>query len=55
VRDDHALGNVRQSSLSPAPELRAHGFDDFVKGQRASFCAETIGRPGLLPGIYSGC
>jgi transposase len=32
--------------------LREHGFDDFVEGQCASFYAETMGRPGLAPGIY---
>src|SRR5215471_3262296 len=32
--------------------LREHGFDDFVEAQCASFYAETIGRPGLPPGIY---
>jgi len=32
--------------------LREHGFDDFVEAQRASFYAETMGRPGLPPGIY---
>ena len=32
--------------------LREHGIDDFVEAQCAGFCAETIGRPGLPPGIY---
>jgi hypothetical protein len=32
--------------------LREHGFDDFAEGQCATFYAETIGRPGLPPGIY---
>jgi transposase len=32
--------------------LRAHGFDDFVEAQCAAFYAETMGRPGLPPGIY---
>jgi transposase len=32
--------------------LRAHGFDDFAEAQCASFYAETMGRPGLPPGIY---
>ena len=32
--------------------LREHGFDDFVEAQCASFYAETMGRPGLPPGIY---
>jgi transposase len=32
--------------------LREHGFDDFVEVQCAGFYAETIGRPGLPPGIY---
>ena len=35
--------------------LREHGFDDFTEAQCASFYAETMGRPGLPPGIYSGC
>ena len=32
--------------------LREHGFDDVVEGQCARFYAETMGRPGLPPGIY---
>src|SRR5438876_1505793 len=32
--------------------LREHGFDDFVETQCAGFYAETMGRPGLPPGIY---
>ena len=32
--------------------LREHGFDDFVEAQCADFYAETMGRPGLQPGIY---
>ena len=32
--------------------LREHGFDDFAEAQCAEFYAETIGRPGLAPGIY---
>lgn len=32
--------------------LAAHGFDDFVEQQCVSFYAETMGRPGLAPGIY---
>jgi transposase len=32
--------------------LREHGFDEFVEAQCASFYAETMGRPGLPPGIY---
>jgi transposase len=32
--------------------LRGHGFDDFVETQCAAFYAETMGRPGLPPGIY---
>jgi transposase len=32
--------------------LREHGFDGFVEAHCASFYAETIGRPGLPPGIY---
>src|SRR5213595_1250226 len=32
--------------------LREHGFDDFTEAQCAGFYAETMGRPGLPPGIY---
>ena len=32
--------------------LREHRFDDFAETQCASFYAETLGRPGLAPGIY---
>jgi hypothetical protein len=32
--------------------LREHGFDDFVEAECAGLCAETLGRPGLPPGIY---
>jgi transposase len=32
--------------------LSEHGFDDFVEGQCTEFYAETMGRPGLAPGIY---
>jgi len=32
--------------------LREHGFDDFAERQCAPFYADTIGRPGLPPGIY---
>jgi len=32
--------------------LHEHGFDDFAEAQCAGFCAETMGRPGLPPGIY---
>ena len=32
--------------------LRQHGFDDFAEAQCAGFYAETMGRPGLPPGIY---
>ena len=32
--------------------LREHAFDDFAEAQCASFYAETMGRPGLPPGIY---
>ena len=32
--------------------LREHGFDDFAEGQCAGFYEETMGRPGLPPGIY---
>jgi transposase len=32
--------------------LATHGFDDFVEQQCAPFYAETMGRPGLPPGVY---
>ena len=32
--------------------LAAHGFDEFVEQQCAPCYAETMGRPGLAPGIY---
>jgi transposase len=32
--------------------LRDHCFDDFAEAQCAGFYAETMGRPGLPPGIY---
>ena len=32
--------------------LREQGFDDFAEAQCAEFYAETMGRPGLAPGIY---
>jgi transposase len=32
--------------------LREHDFDDFVEAQCVDFCAKTIGRPSLPPGIY---
>src|SRR4030095_3348018 len=32
--------------------LREHAFDDFAEAQCATFYADTIGRPGLPPGIY---
>jgi transposase len=32
--------------------LREHGFDDFAEAQCARFYADTMGRPGLPPGIY---
>jgi transposase len=32
--------------------LLEHGLDDFVEAQCAGFYAETMGRPGLPPGIY---
>jgi transposase len=32
--------------------LRDHGFDDFAETECARFYAETMGRPGLPPGIY---
>ena len=32
--------------------MHEHGFDDFAEVQCATFYAETMGRPGLPPGIY---
>lgn len=32
--------------------LREQGFDDFAETQCADFYADTIGRPGVAPGIY---
>jgi transposase len=32
--------------------LARHGFDDFVEQQCAGFYADTMGRPGLAPGVY---
>jgi transposase len=32
--------------------LRERGFDEFAEAQCATFYAETMGRPGLPPGIY---
>jgi transposase len=32
--------------------LRERGFDDFAEAQCAEFYADTIGRPGVAPGIY---
>jgi len=32
--------------------LREQGFDDFAERACAEFYAETMGRPGLAPGIY---
>jgi transposase len=32
--------------------LRERGFDDFVESRCAAFYADTLGRPGLPPGIY---
>ena len=32
--------------------LREHGFDDFAETECARFYADTMGRPGLPPGIY---
>ena len=32
--------------------LREQGFDDFTEAQCATFYAETMGRPGLAPGVY---
>jgi len=31
--------------------LREHGFDAFTEAQRATFYADTMGRPALPPGI----
>jgi transposase len=56
VGHDDGLADRRQSPLLSAPESVAagHGFDDFVEAQCADFYAETMGRPGLPPGIYFG-
>lgn len=35
--------------------LDAHGFDAFVERTCARFYAQTMGRPGLAPGIYFRC
>jgi transposase len=32
--------------------LREQRFDDFAEAQCATFYADTMGRPGLSPGIY---
>lgn len=32
--------------------LAEHGFDAFAEAQCTGFYAETMGRPGLAPGIY---
>ena len=32
--------------------LREHGFDDFAESQCVEFYADTMGRPGVPPGIY---
>jgi len=32
--------------------LREQGFDDCAEAQCAAFYAQTMGRPGLPPGIY---
>jgi transposase len=32
--------------------LRERAFDDFVEAQCRAFYADTMGRPGLAPGIY---
>jgi transposase len=32
--------------------LREHRFDEFAEGQCTAFYADTMGRPGLPPGIY---
>jgi transposase len=35
--------------------LDAHHFDHFVETRCAAFYAETMGRPGLAPGVYFRC
>lgn len=52
--DDDGLADSRESSLYRRlnQQLGEHGFDDFVETQCAGFYAETMGRPGLPPGIY---
>src|SRR5712691_3469269 len=32
--------------------LREHRFDDFAEAECATFCAVTMGRPGLPPGVH---
>ena len=32
--------------------LRVQGFDEFAEAQCVPFYAETMGRPGLAPGVY---
>jgi hypothetical protein len=51
--DDRVAGRRESSFYRRLNQLlREHGFDDFVEGQCASFYAETMGRPGVPPGIY---
>jgi hypothetical protein len=35
--------------------LREHGSDDIAEAQRATFYAETMGRPVCRPGSISAC
>jgi transposase len=50
---DRRVANGESPVLSaPDQLLREHGFDDFVEGQCTEYYAETMGRPGLPPGIY---
>jgi hypothetical protein len=51
--DDGVANSCKPLVLSALESvLREQGFDDFVEAQCASFYAETMGRPGLPPGIY---
>jgi transposase len=54
VGHDHGFANRRESPFYRRLNqlLREHGFDDFAEAQCASFYAQTMGRPGLPPGIY---
>jgi hypothetical protein len=44
---------IRRMFYTMNQMLRDHRFDDFAEAQCATFYAETMGRPGLTPGIIS--